>query len=98
MALGRKTGGRKKGTPNKTSAKRAAEIAASGLTPLDYALSVLRDETASPEDRKWAAQTAMPFCHHRLASVEHTGKDGGPIRTEDARIDALLDALRDGDL
>lgn len=26
-----------------------------------------------------AAQAAAPFCHARLASVEHTGKDGGPI-------------------
>ena len=26
-----------------------------------------------------AAQAAAPFCHAKLASVEHTGKDGGPI-------------------
>jgi hypothetical protein len=26
-----------------------------------------------------AAQAAAPFCHARLANVEHTGKDGGPI-------------------
>jgi hypothetical protein len=26
-----------------------------------------------------AAKAAAPFCHARLASVEHTGKDGGPI-------------------
>jgi len=26
-----------------------------------------------------AAQAAAPFCHSRLATVEHTGKDGGPI-------------------
>lgn len=94
---GRRLGaGRRKGSPDKE--KRVAEIAASGLTPLDYALSVLRDEEAAPDDRKWAAQTAMPFCHHRLASVEHTGKDGGPIRTEDARVDALLNVLKDDDL
>ncbi len=38
MALGKKTSGRKKGTPNKLTAKRQAEIAESGLTPLDYML------------------------------------------------------------
>ena len=44
-----KTGGRKKGTQNKASAARERAIAASGLTPLDYMLSLLRDETNSTE-------------------------------------------------
>lgn len=43
MAKGTKTGGgSRKGIPNKATAKREAEIAASGLTPLDYMLSVMR--------------------------------------------------------
>ena len=37
-----KTGGRKKGTPNKATAARQAEIAASGLTPLDFQLDKMR--------------------------------------------------------
>ena len=36
--------GRKKGSPNKVTAAREAEIAASGLTPLDYMLGILRDK------------------------------------------------------
>jgi hypothetical protein len=44
MAIGKKTGGRKKGAPNKATAAKAAAIEASGLTPLDYMLSVMRDE------------------------------------------------------
>jgi hypothetical protein len=44
MAKGFKTGGRKGGTPNKAPARKAAEIAESGLTPLEYLLNVLRDE------------------------------------------------------
>ena len=35
-------GGRPKGSRNKTNAQREAEVKASGLTPLDYMLSVLR--------------------------------------------------------
>ena len=42
MAKGRKTGGRQKGTPNKATAERQAEIAASGLTPLDFLLNIMR--------------------------------------------------------
>ncbi len=69
---GRRTGaGRPKGSPDKI--KREKEIAASGLTPLDYMLSVLRDSKATPENRKWAAGAAAPYCHPRLSSVDHTG-------------------------
>lgn len=42
MAVGKKTGGRKAGTPNKATAAKAAEIAASGLTPLEYLIEVMR--------------------------------------------------------
>ena len=62
-----KTGGRQKGTPNKASAAREAEVEASGLTPLAYMLAVLRDEEASTEDRRWAASHAAPYVHPRLA-------------------------------
>lgn len=40
----KKTSGRQKGTPNKVTMQREAEIAASGLTPLKYMLKVLSDE------------------------------------------------------
>ena len=33
---GERRGGRRKGTPNRAIAAKAAEIAASGMTPLDY--------------------------------------------------------------
>lgn len=48
MAIGRKTGGRQKGTPNKATSAASinAEIAASGELPLEYMLRVMRDETA----------------------------------------------------
>jgi hypothetical protein len=42
MAYGRKTGGRRKGTPNKTTIAREAEIAASGATPLEVMLANMR--------------------------------------------------------
>jgi len=51
-------------------------------------LSVLRDETAAPEDRKWAAKEAGPYVHPKLAAVEHTGKDGGPVQVTISSDDA----------
>jgi len=79
MAAGQKTGGRKAGTPNKASAAKAAAIAASGLTPVDYMLSVMRDENAAPEVRLGAARAAAPYVHRRLSSVAYSGPEGGPI-------------------
>jgi hypothetical protein len=67
---GERRGGRRKGTPNKATAARQAAVAASGLTPLDYLLSVMRDEGADPHTRLDAAKAAAPFVHPRMAQVE----------------------------
>ena len=68
-APGERRGGRRKGTPNKVTVKRAAEIAESGKTPLDFMLSVLRDEDASIKERMWAAVAAAPYCHAKPRPV-----------------------------
>lgn len=84
-----KSGGRKKGVRNKATAAREAEVAASGLTPLDYMLQIMRAEHppgAEPAEilareamRFEAAKAAAPYVHPKLAAIEHSGKDGGPI-------------------
>lgn len=61
--------GRKPGVPNKVTAKREAEIAQSGLTPLEYMLSILRDETQEDAARFEAAKQAAPYCHAKLAAM-----------------------------
>lgn len=75
MAAGVKTGGRQKGTPNKATAAKEATIAASGLTPLDFMLSVLRDEKRDFEDRFEAAKSAAPYVHPKRASVNAEGEE-----------------------
>ena len=67
---GERRGGRKKGTPNKNLVAREAEIASSGLTPLDYMLSVLRDPKQDWQRRDEMAKAAAPYCHPRLAQVQ----------------------------
>ena len=62
--------GRPKGSPNKATQERQAEIAASGLTPLDFMLQVLRAPESSMEDRKWAAERAAPYVHPRLSAIQ----------------------------
>ena len=71
MKGGKREGaGRKKGVPNRASAARQAAIAASGLTPLDYMLTTMRDETKPLALRLDMAKAAAPYVHPRLASME----------------------------
>lgn len=82
--------GRRRGVPNKATAKREAEVGASGLTPLEYMLSVLRDETVPRPERMDAASKAAPYVHSRLAAIEHSGKDGGPLMIYLSAADKVL--------
>jgi hypothetical protein len=74
-----KLGGRQKGTPNKASIAKEAAIAASGLTPLDFLLSVLRDDLNELAVRIDAAKSAAPYCHPKRVPVDGGGKDSGLV-------------------
>lgn len=72
-----KTGGRPKGVPNKRTAAKVAEIEASGLTPLDFMLNLMRDEGQDMAMRFDAAKGAAPYVHARLSSIDaKVGIDG----------------------
>lgn len=79
MAAGKKTGGRAAGTPNKATAAKVAEVTASGLAPLDYMLSVMRDTERNPADRLDAAKAAAPYVHPKLATLTVGGDPDNPI-------------------
>jgi hypothetical protein len=96
MAAGRKTGGRAKGVPNKATAAKAAAVQASGLTPLDYMLKVMRDTSVEAGRRDDMAKAAAPYVHPKLAAIEHTGKDGGPIQHAHQLSDDDLAAIAAG--
>jgi hypothetical protein len=94
MATGKKTGGRKKGVPNRATSRMREELARSGLTPLEHMLALLRDPDAADSRRDWAAEKAAPYCHPRLSSTEWSGPEKGPIELKDVsdsdRAAALL--------
>lgn len=81
----REGAGRKKGEPNKRTAALVAKVEATGITPLDYLLGIMRDDTAEPRDRQNAAVAAAPYVHAKLASVEVSGKGGAAIQVEQVR-------------
>lgn len=94
MAKGRKTGGgSRKGKLNKkTLAKRALadHLRKRGLTPLEYMLAVMRSrsEKVAVERKDDMAKAAAPYMHPRLNAIQHTGKDGEPIRVSFTGLDA----------
>jgi hypothetical protein len=51
----------------------AREAEASGLMPLEYMLSVLRDVNQTNDNRMWAAEKAAPYVHAKLSAVEMSG-------------------------
>ena len=71
--------GRKPGSPNKKTAEVQKAVAESGITPLEYMLTVMRAPEAEPRERLAAASMAAPYVHAKLSSIEVSGVDGGPI-------------------
>lgn len=74
--------GRKKGAVSEETARRKeiAEAALnSGLTPLEFMLSVLRDETKDFKARYDAAVDAAPYVHPKLSSLKHEGDKDNPL-------------------
>lgn len=46
---------------------------ATGITPLEYLLSVMREPAQEPRDRLAAAVAAAPYVHAKLSSMNVTG-------------------------
>lgn len=82
MARGgkREGAGRPAGAITKKTREVAEKAAKEGITPLEFMLDVLRDDSKDMKDRMWAAEKAAPYVHAKLASVEHKGEDGGPLQ------------------
>jgi hypothetical protein len=70
MARGRKTGGRQKGTRNRATEDARAAAKATGVLPLDYMLSVMRDTKVDNRRRDTMAMAAAPYLHSKLTTVE----------------------------
>lgn len=89
MAPGIKTGGRTKGTPNKFTRDHQIAVAKSGLSPIDYMLSVMRDEGKEDSIRIDAAKSVAPYLHAKLSSVVLAGDADNPINVRNIVLTAL---------
>lgn len=82
----REGAGRKAGSATERTRQIANDAAKEGITPLEYMLSMLRNETETPANRMWAAEKAAPFVHPKLAAIEHSGE---MKLTHEAALDEL---------
>lgn len=89
MARGgkRKGAGRPQGALTERTREVAERAAQEGLTPLEFMLQIMRDETQEMPFRADMAKAAAPYIHPRLANVEHKGEGGGPIKIEIVKFD-----------
>jgi hypothetical protein len=75
MRGGKREGaGRKPGSVSRFDAE-ARQRALAGETPLDFLLSIMRDENEEKRVRIDVAKAAAPYCHSRLSldGIERTG-------------------------
>lgn len=77
----RKGAGRKAGSATKKTRAIADRAAAEGITPLEVMLEAMNSFRESGDIAKAAefAKDAAPYIHPKLAAIEHTGAEGGPI-------------------
>jgi hypothetical protein len=85
MARGRKTGGRQKGTRNRATAEARAGAVATGILPLDYMLSVMRDPAADHKRRDAMAMAAAPYVHPRVNGIDATVSPAAPEPSPERR-------------
>ena len=68
---GRRAGsGRKKSGTNRLDAKARQQALESGISPLDYMLSIMRHPDSTAAQKMEAAKGAAPYVHARLAHIE----------------------------
>lgn len=77
----RKGAGRKPGTANRKTREIANRAVEQGITPLEVMLEAMNSFRDSGDLEKAAgfAKDAAPYIHAKLAAIEHSGPNGGPI-------------------
>ncbi len=73
--------GRKKGSKNKRTRAKEAAIAASGLTPREFLLALMRNTRKDLATRIQAAVAVAPYVHQRLAATTIETPPGRPLET-----------------
>jgi len=111
MALGRKTGGRVAGTPNKRTAEVMGRLEALGCDPIEGMARIAMDESNVPELRGRMFAELAQYVTSKRKAVEHSAGDGTAsvtfswMNSEDVRslpttelVNAVLQRVAEGDV
>jgi hypothetical protein len=81
MTIGRKTGGRTKGTVNKDKAHFLSLLAEKwpNYHPVIAMAGIANDETVDLEMRFAAHKEVAQYVEPKRKAIEHTGAEGGPM-------------------
>ena len=79
MALGQKTGGRKKGTPNKRTQEIQTKLETLGCDPIERMARIATDEANPPELRLKAYSDLAPYLYPKRKAVEQSGEISKPV-------------------
>lgn len=96
MARGYKTGGRKKGTPNKLNRELLSKLGSdTEVMPLEFLLRVMRDENEQSAIRFEAAKAAAPYVHARFIATDVNVNHSGSVAHEHRAISETLGWVSD---
>ena len=80
MAVGRKTGGRKAGVPNRATRTAEEIMARLGCDPIEGMVRIAEDTANDPALRGKMYAELAKYRHPQRRAVEHSGPDGDAIR------------------
>lgn len=86
MAIGRKTGGRAAGTPNRKTAEIAERLAALGCDPIEGMVRIAEDPKSAPELRGRMFAELAQYVYPKRKAVEHSGEGAGALKIEVLRL------------
>jgi hypothetical protein len=81
MALGRKTGGRQKGTPNKRTADLAERLEALGCDPVGELASLAMDPATEPALKARCYIDLLAYLYPKRKAVEVSGAENPIVIT-----------------
>lgn len=76
----REGAGRKKGAATRLNEDARKTALETGISPLDYMLSILRNDGEEKAVRLDAAKAAAPYVHAKLSAVTVGGDENNPVK------------------
>ena len=96
MTPRRKTGGRKRGVPNRRTLELTEQLAELDFDPVAALVKIAKDPATSTELQIRCITEIMPYCFPRRKAVEHTGLGDVNVVNMSINAKAALEARIEG--